>query len=162
MCSSDLCGQRSTVGKTMTFNGFTSQGVTVDAETGAVTVANLTTGRHIVRVEKDGVATYQVITARGVSYKLLDAEGNELPENAEVKPGETVQLQFTGLVSPKEKMSGVYNHNFSLYYTDGDGNSFKSNPGGGYGVYDFSGNPARQRISITVPADQEEIGRAHV
>ena len=148
---------RSTVGKTMTFNGFTSQGVTVDAETGAVTVANLTTGRHIVRVEKDGVATYQVITARGVSYKLLDAEGNELPENAEVKPGETVQLQFTGLVSPKEKMSGVYNHNFSLYYTDGDGNSFQSNPGGGYGVYDFSGNPARQRISITVPADQEGL-----
>ena len=148
---------RSTVGKTMTFNGFTSQGVTVDAETGAVTVANLTTGRHIVRVEKDGVATYQVITARGVSYKLLDAEGNELPENAEVKPGETVQLQFTGLVSPKEKMSGVYNHNFSLYYTDADGNFFQSNPGGGYGVYDFSGNPVRQRISITVPADQKGL-----
>ena len=148
---------RSTVGKTMTFNGFTSQGVTVDAETGAVTVANLTTGRHIVRVEKDGVATYQVITARGVSYKLLDAEGNELPENAEVKPGETVQLQFTGLVSPKEKMSGVYNHNFSLYYTDGDGNSFQSNPGGGSGVYDFSGNPVRQRISVTVPADQKGL-----
>ena len=148
---------RSTVGKTMTFNGFTSQGVTVDAETGAVTVANLTTGRHIVRVEKDGVATYQVITARGVSYKLLDAEGNELPENAEVKPGETVQLQFTGLVSPKEKMAGVYNHNFSLYYTDADGNFFQSNPGGYYGVYDFSGNPARQRISITVPADQEGL-----
>ena len=148
---------RSTVGKTMTFNGFTSEGVTVDAETGAVTVANLTTGRHIVRVEKDGVATYQVITARGVSYKLLDAEGNELPENAEVKPGETVQLQFTGLVSPKEKMAGVYNHNFSLYYTDADGNSFQSNPGSGYGVYDFSGNPVRQRISITVPADQEGL-----
>ena len=148
---------RSTVGKTMTFNGFTSQGVTVDAETGAVTVANLTTGRHIVRVEKDGVATYQVITARGVSYKLLDAEGNELPENAEVKPGETVQLQFTGLVSPKEKMSGVYNHSFSLYYTDADGNFFQSNPGGGNGVYDFSGNPARQRISVTVPADQEGL-----
>ena len=148
---------RSTVGKTMTFNGFTSQGVTVDAETGAVTVANLTTGRHIVRVEKDGVATYQVITARGVSYKLLDAEGKELPENAEVKPGETVQLQFTGLVSPKEKMSGVYNHSFSLYYTDADGNFFQSNPGGGNGVYDFSGNPARQRISVTVPADQKGL-----
>ena len=87
----------------------------------------------------------------------MDAEGNELPENAEVKPGETVQLQFTGLVSPKEKMAGVYNHNFSLYYTDGDGNSFKSNPGSYYGVYDFSGNPARQRISITVPADQEGL-----
>ena len=68
-----------------------------------------------------------------------------------------MQLQFTGLVSPKEKMAGVYNHNFSLYYTDGDGNSFQSNPGSYYGVYDFSGNPARQRISITVPADQEGL-----
>ena len=68
-----------------------------------------------------------------------------------------MQLQFTGLVSPKEKMAGVYNHRFSLYYTDADGNFFQSNPGGGYGVYDFSGNPARQRISITVPADQEGL-----
>lgn len=68
-----------------------------------------------------------------------------------------MQLQFTGLVSPKEKMSGVYNHNFSLYYTDADGNFFQSNPGGGSGVYDFSGNPARQRISITVPADQKGL-----
>ena len=38
-----------------------------------------------------------------------------------------------------------------------DGNFFQSNPGGGSGVYDFSGNPARQRISITVPADQEGL-----
>lgn len=97
------------------------------------------------------MATYQVITAVASATSCWTPEGNELPENAEVKPGETVQLQFTGLVSPKEKMAGVYNHRFSLYYTDADGNFFQSNPGGYYGVYDFSGNPARQRISITVP-----------
>ena len=142
---------RSTVGNTMTFNGFTSEGVTVD--NGTVTVTGLTTGRHIIRVEKNGVANYQVITARGVSYKLVDKDGKELTEEAKanIKAGDTVNLQFSNLVSPKEKLSGAYNFNFSLYYEGEDGTFFKSNPGSNWGVYDFSGNPARQFISITIP-----------
>ena len=143
---------RSTVGDTMTFNGFTNNGVTV-AEDGTVTVTGLTTGRHIIKVEKNGVANYQVVTARGVSYKLVDNDGKELTEAAKaaLKAGDTVNLQFSNLVSPKEKLSGVYNFNFSLYYEGEDGTFFKSDPGGNFGVYDFSGNPARQRISITIP-----------
>ena len=142
---------RSTVGDTMTFSGFTSEGVTVD--NGTVTVTGLTTGRHIIKVEKNGVANYQVITARGVSYKLVDKDGQELTEEAKanIKAGDTVNLQFSNLVSPKEKLSGAYNFNFSLYYQGEDGTFFKSNPGGNFGVYDFSGNPARQLISITIP-----------
>ena len=142
---------RSTVGNTMTFNGFTSEGVTVD--NGTVTVTGLTTGRHIIKVEKNGVANYQVITARGVSYKLVDKDGKELTEEAKanIKAGDTVNLQFSNLVSPKEKLSGAYNFNFSLYYEGEDGTFFKSNPGSNWGVYDFSGNPARQFISITIP-----------
>ncbi len=42
---------RSTVGNTMTFKGFTNNGVTV-AEDGTVTVTGLTTGRHIIKVER--------------------------------------------------------------------------------------------------------------
>ena len=143
---------RSTVGDTMTFNGFTNNGVTV-AEDGTVTVTGLTTGRHIIKVEKDGVANYQVVTARGVSYKLVDNDGKELTEAAKaaLKAGDTVNLQFSNLVSPKEKLSGAYNFNFSLYYQGEDGTFFKSDPGGNFGVYDFSGNPDRQRISITIP-----------
>ena len=143
---------RSTVGDTMTFNGFTNNGVTV-AEDGTVTVTGLTTGRHIIKVEKNGVANYQVVTARGVSYKLVDNDGKELTEAAKaaLKAGDTVNLQFSNLVSPKEKLSGAYNFNFSLYYQGEDGTFFKSNPGGNFGVYDFSGNPDRQRISITIP-----------
>ena len=143
---------RSTVGNTMTFNGFTNNGVTV-AEDGTVTVTGLTTGRHIIKVEKNGVANYQVVTARGVSYKLVDNDGKELTEAAKaaLKAGDTVNLQFSNLVSPKEKLSGAYNFNFSLYYQGEDGTFFKSDPGGNFGVYDFSGNPARQRISITIP-----------
>ena len=143
---------RSTVSDTMTFSGFTSSGVTV-AEDGTVTVTGLTTGRHIIKVEKNGVANYQVVTARGVSYKLVDNDGKELSEAAKaaLKAGDTVNLQFSNLVSPKEKLSGVYNFNFSLYYEGEDGTFFKSDPGSNFGVYDFSGNPARQRISITIP-----------
>ena len=143
---------RSTVGNTMTFNGFTSEGVTV-AEGGTVTVTGLTTGRHIIKVEKNGAANYQVVTARGVSYKLVDNDGKELTEAAKaaLKAGDTVNLQFSNLVSPKEKLSGAYNFNFSLYYQGEDGTFFKSDPGGNFGVYDFSGNPARQLISITIP-----------
>ena len=147
---------RSTVGDTMTFNGFTNNGVTV-AEDGTVTVTGLTTGRHIIKVEKNGVANYQVVTARGVSYDLLDAEGNVLPDDAELKPGDKVKVQFHNLVSPKEKLSGAYNFNFSLYYKGEDGTFFKSNPGGNFGVYDFSGNPVRQLIEITIPKDQEGL-----
>lgn len=149
---------RSTVeDSAMSFDGFTSEGVITDAGTGAVTVTNLTSGRHIVRVEKDGVATYQVITARGVRYDLLDADGKILPANTEFKAGDKVKVQFHNLVSPKEKLSGVYNFNFSLSYQGEDDYSFASNPGGAFGVYDFSGNPERQQIEITIPEDWTEL-----
>ena len=57
---------RSVVSDSMTFGGFTDQGVTVAAD-GAVTVSGLTTARHLIRVEQKGLAAYQVVTARQVS-----------------------------------------------------------------------------------------------
>lgn len=144
---------RSTVSDKLTFSGFTTDGVAVDSETGAVTVTGLTTGRHIIRVEKNGTATYQVVTARQVSYDLVGADGNVLPANTEYKAGDTVYLQFHDLLSPKEKISGVYNHSFILYYEDADGNKYQSAVPGFGGMYDFNGNPVRQRITITIPKD---------
>lgn len=142
---------RSTVSDKLTFSGFTTDGVAVDSETGAVTVTGLTTGRHIIRVEKNGTATYQVVTARQVSYDLVDANGNVLPANTEYKAGDKVYVQFHDLISPQEKLSGVYNFSFSLYYEGENGTFFQSKPGSPYGVYDFSGNPVRQLIEITIP-----------
>ncbi len=142
---------RSVVGDTMTFAGFTSEGVTTNAATGEVTVSGLTTGRHIIKVEKGGVANYQVITTREVTYDLQDSTGAAIADPSTVKAGDTVKLQFHNLVNPKEKLSGVYNFNASVYYTGEDGTSFRSIPGGSFGVYDFSGNPTRQLISITLP-----------
>ena len=147
---------RSTVTDKMSFSGFTSKGVTVAAD-GTVTVTGLTTGRHILCVEKDGVKTYQVVTARGVSYDFLDADGKVLPAGTEFKAGDKVTVQFHGLISPKEKISGAYNFNFSLYYKGADGKYYKSNPGGWSGVYDFSGNPVRQKLEITIPEDWDGL-----
>ena len=132
----------------LTFGAFTAEGVSRDAD-GVVTVSGLTTGRHIIRVEKDGKAAYQVVTARGVSYVLTDADGKAL--TGEVKAGDTVYLQFTGLLNPQEKLATAYNFNFSLRYAGEDGTYFRSNPGGNFGIYDFSGNPVRQRIAVTIP-----------
>ena len=147
---------RSTVDSKMTFSGFTSQGVSV-AEDGTVTVTGLTTGRHIICVEKDGLKTYQVVTAQGVTYDLVDADGNVLPADTEFKAGDKVTVQFHGLISPKEKISGAYNFNFTLYYKGADGKYYKSNPGGWGGVYDFSGNPVRQKLEITIPEDWDGL-----
>lgn len=99
---------RSVVGDEMTFNGFTADGVTVNAVTHEVTVSGLTTGRHIIKVEKGGAANYQVVTTHKVSYTPQDSDGT-------TKSGEKIKLQFSGLVNPCEKLSGGYNFNASLY-----------------------------------------------
>ena len=137
----------------MTYSGgFTNTGVTT-AEDGTVTVSGLITGRNIIKVTKGGLSTYQVVTARGVSYKFVNAEGTELTQEelAAIKPGDSVTIQFSNLISPKEKLSGAYNFNFSLYMQGPDGTLFKSDPGGNFGVYDFSGNPERQKLTVTIP-----------
>lgn len=145
---------RPTVSATeMTYSGgFTENGVTT-AEDGTVTVSGLITGRNIIKVTKGGLSTYQVVTARGVSYKFVNAEGTELTQEelAAIKPGDSVTIQFSNLISPKEKLSGAYNFNFSLYMQGPDGTFFKSDPGGNFGVYDFSGNPERQKLTVTIP-----------
>ena len=137
----------------MTYSGgFTANGVTT-AEDGTVTVSGLITGRNIIKVTKGGLSTYQVVTARGVSYKFVNAEGTELTQEEldAIKPGDSVTIQFSNLISPKEKLSGAYNFNFSLYMQGPDGTFFKSDPGGNFGVYDFSGNPIRQKLTVTIP-----------
>lgn len=137
----------------MTYSGgFTNTGVTT-AEDCTVTVSGLITGRNIIKVTKGGLSTYQVVTARGVSYKFVNAEGTELTQEelAAIKPGDSVTIQFSNLISPKEKLSGAYNFNFSLYMQGPDGTFFKSDPGGNFGVYDFSGNPERQKLTVTIP-----------
>ena len=97
---------RSKVSDKMSFDGFTTDKITTDND-GKVTISGLTTGRHIIKVDKDGKATYQVVTARGVSYKILDTNGKELTSDAyELKDGDAVDgiayvIESYGLITNK-------------------------------------------------------------
>ena len=82
--------------------------------------------------------------------QLRVMKGLTQEELAAIKPGDSVTIQFSNLISPKEKLSGAYNFNFSLYMQGPDGTFFKSDPGGNFGVYDFSGKRDRQKLSVTI------------
>ena len=143
---------RSTVGKeTLSFGEFTSEGVSVNAETGEVTVSGLKTGRHIIKFEKDGVASYQVVTATQVSAVMKNSEGNEIPFNTKLNPGETVTITVTGLTNPAEKFATKYNFNAQITYKDQFGNAYANSSGSGIGQYNFSSQP--QTITVTIPED---------
>ena len=146
---------RSTVGeKKLSFGAFTSEGVSVDPETGEVTVTGLTTGRHILRFEKDGVAGYQVVTATKTTVTMTDSEGNELPLEEKLQPGQTVTLTVTGLTNPAEKFATKYNFNCQITYKDQFGSGYSNSSGATYGKYDFSSIP--QVVSVTIPEDWTE------
>ena len=147
---------RSTVGNEMTFNGFTNEGVTV-SEDGTVTLSGLTTGAHIVKVEKDGKAAYQVIRAREVSYKLTHSDGTEVTAENPAQPGETITVQFSKLIDPMGKLSGVYNAKYGFRYTGENGDVITITSTSAYGEYYFGSNPARQRFNVTVPTEWSSV-----
>ncbi len=146
---------RSTVADEMRFNGFTNQGITV-AEDGTVTISGLTTGTHIIKVEKDGKTAYQAIRAREVAYKMTHSDGTEVTDENPAQPGETVTVQFSRLIAPLGKLSGVYNANFGFYYNGEDGAEYRIASGYAYGDYYFGSNAVRQRFSATVPAEWDK------
>ena len=134
----------------LSFGGFTESGVTVAAD-GTVTVSGLTTGSHIIKVEKNGKAAYQVIRARKVSYELKHSDGTAVSAGSPAQPGEKITVQFHNLISPLEKLSGIYNANFGFYYNGQDGDAIRTS-GGTYGVYNFSSNESAQKFTFTVPS----------
>jgi len=123
----------------LVYSGFTTEGVTVDAE-GKVTITGLTDGRHIVKVEKNGAANYQIITARQIKLSITDAEGVEMDPDHEWRPGDQVNLVFTEVDSPQEKLSTYYNNNFATFYLTESGERVidRSVTAPGVGRYDFS------------------------
>ena len=146
---------RGVVGDSLKYKGFTTDGVKLSAS-GEVTISKLTTGRHIVKVEKGSKVTYQVINAREISYEILDANGHKVADTTKLKAGDKISIQFKGLLNPVEKLAGVYNRNTAISYKDKSGKIYKSVPGSPFGVYDFSGNPKQQLVSLTIPANLED------
>lgn len=70
----------------------------------------LTNGRNIIKLEKDGLCAYQIMTAKQVKITVND--GNP------VYPGDEIHIVFDTLYHPANKLAGVYNMQALAAYTD--------------------------------------------
>ncbi len=140
----------------ITYNGFTTDKVDVNSKTGEVTISGLTSGSHIIKVEKDGVAAYQVIRAKETTYTITDAEGNAVTSETRVKPGTQLTVQLGDIYNPASKLSGIYNTNCRIYYKGEDGTEFRGNNGSPFGYYIFAYNKELHKVTVTVPEDWDE------
>ena len=124
----------------LSFDGFTALEA---AEDGSVTVP-LTMGRNIVKVEKDGKAEYQVITAKRVSVTV---NGQPL-EEAVVAPGDEVSVVFDTIYNPVNRLA-IYNTGAAVVYSDVSGYEGKTagNYSGGMGFYFFASNAPHQTVA---------------
>lgn len=98
----------------------------------------LKSGRNIVKLEKDGNAEYQVITAKEVSVTINDG--------ADVHPGDTLNVVFDALYHPANKLAGVYNMSANAVYKSVSGYDGKI-IGGLSAQYNFVSNSDALNIS---------------
>ncbi len=141
----------------LAFNGFSADGVTADDE-GNVTVTGLMAGRNIVKVEKDGVANYQVISARKIGVKATLSDGKEVNLNKyRFSPGDQITLTLSNVNSPQEKLATCYNNSFSIAYFGEDKPTTRltsTGVGHQYGQYNFSS--LDQQITVKIPEDWDK------
>jgi hypothetical protein len=124
------------------FNGFQTDSVTVN-EDGSYTV-RLGFGRNIVKLVSATGATYQVLTAKPVTWIV----GNLTHPDEKFNAGDEVSVLFNTLYHPSNKMSGIYNMSAGIQYT-GDKVNFPLILGPGQ--YTFASRA--QEYKITVPQD---------
>ena len=147
---------RCTLGtRDLSFSGFTTDGVATDDE-GNVTVSGLTAGRHIVKVEKDGAANYQVLSARQITIEVKDKDDNVVNDwkTRVFEPGDELTFKMHNVNSPQEKLSQCYNCSFKVAYFDENSTKMASSMNGtehGYGQYNFSS--LDNYVTMKIPDD---------
>lgn len=138
----------------MTMGNFTTDGVT-KAEDGSFTITGLTSGRHIIKLERTlsgtTLTTYQVVTTRQADYTVTHKDKTPVTVDNPAQPGETVTIQYSGLFNPMEHLAGVYNNAPGIWVADKYGNTANNDISMLGGYYDFSSNSGRQKLSVTIP-----------
>ena len=130
-----VCVAQPTVSETaMSFSGF--QPVSAN-EDGSVSVP-LKEGRNIVKLEKNGKAEYQVITAKQVTVSINNGQP--------VVPGDTVTIKFSTVYHPINKLAGVYNYTPAIVYSQVEGYADKM-VGSKGSQHTFASTGAAQTVS---------------
>ena len=151
------------------YKGFENTNVT--AENGKYTIKGLMQGPNIVRLEKDGNVSYQIIRAKEVSYTATyyNKEGAEI-DKSELTAGGSIGLTFGevkettgsngkvkkeishGLYIPANKLAGIYNMSGTTVYTDEAGTQYKSKSN----QYQYANNYDAQTLKLKVPDNYED------
>ena len=128
------------------YTGFSTEGVSANAD-GSYTV-RLTMGRNIVCLTNaSGQSVYQVLTAKPCHRDIK--VGGEVVEN--VKPGDDVTVQYSGLYHPAGKLAGIHNFNAYLAYKQApEGVTVQNGKGN---QYTMASSATAQAVSFTVPED---------
>lgn len=131
-------------GNAMSFNGFASEGVTVNND-GSYSIL-LKQGRQIVRLsDASGRCVYQVMTAKECQREI----SNESRLGSTVfQPGDKLKISYKGLRHPANKIAGIYN--MSAYVT------YNGIPSGtsliqSANQYTFGSSEAAQTMTVTIP-----------
>jgi chitodextrinase len=95
---------------TLSYSGFSSDSVTSNAD-GSYTV-RLVHGRNIVKLTSPAGSTYQVLSAKPVTYTVSTPRSGEL-----FGAGDTISVTFSTLYHPCNKLSGIYNMTAGIQYT---------------------------------------------
>lgn len=133
---------QSTVGDTLSFNGFSTNNVMANAD-GSYTL-HLTYGKSIVRLTSaTGGVEYQILRAKPVSYTIT----NSTTTGTDFHPGDKVTIVFNTVYHSCNKLAGVYNMAAKIIYTV---NSTTINSTANQ--YTFAETTAAQTISSTIPA----------
>lgn len=133
---------QSTVGDTLSFNGFSTNNVTANTD-GSYTL-HLTYGKSIVKLTSTtGATEYQVLRAKPVSYTITNATN----AGADFHPGDKVSIKFNTLYHPCNKLAGVYNMAAKVAYIANSASVTST-----ANQYQFASTDAAQTVSATIPA----------
>ena len=132
--------------KEISYIGFTSEGIkTIGTDKYS---ALLKEGRQIIRMtDQVGNSTFQVVTAKKCNYEItnLTEPGREM-----FSPGDEVEIQFSGLRHPANKLAGIYNMSAYICYNglpNGTSLILSGNQ------YTFGSDEDAQLVKITLPED---------
>lgn len=128
------------------YNGFSTNGVTRN-EDGSYTLL-LKHGRQIVKLtDASGEASYQVLTAKACHREIV----NEARPGSKIfQPGDKVNVVFSGLYHPANKIAGIYNMSAYVTYNgvpNGTSLILSSNQ------YNFASSKSAQTVTVDIPSD---------
>lgn len=122
---------------------------TLNADESGAYTASIAPGANVIRITNgNGKTAYQVVRGDQVSITVTNiTEGKA--GGAEIQPGDTVRIDFTGIHSPMGKTSGLFNSNSHqvLYYGNGETEHLS-----GYAGYELPGGAS---IELTIPQDAQ-------